>query len=278
MLTYIRNRFHPLKHLRSLSWFQKIQARIDRPVVIRCGRIRQHVLWLRDISYIVLREKIEERTARYFDAVVRGFAPDLLLDVGANIGAYSWQFLNLRAGSAAWLFEPDQANATLLQRTIEASALPNAELHRCAVSDSSGWVDFLVDDVSGKTGSIALNVAETGSPCPRPDSKLRRVECVALDTFMARMTGKRVLMKVDVEGAEDKVLGGARQILARIRPVVFIECFDLARISWVADCNYVLHDLGEAGNYLLIPGELCPATASGWLAPSGLPLWPVPLP
>lgn len=275
MLTFLRERFHPLKHLRSFGWFRWIQRHIDRPVTVRSGVVRQRVLWLRDISYIVLREKMERKTSPYFDAIVRNYQPGLFLDVGANIGSYSWRVLNLRPGTEVWLFEPDLVNGRLVAETILASALPRVELHPVAVSARAGEAEFLVDDVSGTTGSLV----DTGD---NPDSlhrtyqmsHHRKVQCVTLDSFRPRIAGRRTLIKLDVEGAEGLALAGAAGMIDEVRPVIFVECFEFSRIAWIRDHGYRVHDLGESGNYLLLPAEWPEAQSAGWFTAAGVPPLP----
>jgi len=267
MLAYIRNRFHPLWRLRQLKWFRHLQLLIDFPVFTSVGKIKMQVLWLRNFSFLVGNDIFEERTKRCFEAVVTGFEPTLFMDVGANLGIYSWQVLNVTDEADIWLFEPDKVNIRLLTRTIARNHLDRVTLHPVAVFDQSGDFSFLVDNASGATGSLE---AQSTDITPLHNaygiSATQLVPCIALDSLLEKMRTKRVLIKIDVEGAEDKALRGARQILREIRPVIIIECFDLKKIMWVLDYDYIIRDLKEVENFLLFPVEIKKQVETEWLA------------
>lgn len=154
------------------------------------------------------------------------------------------------------MFEPDASNVHLLRDTIAGNRLENIRLFPCAVSDTCGTIDFLIDEVSGKTGSIVNRTDTAGSL--HSDYGLRKsssVECRTLDSMPEWRGRCDVLMKIDVEGAEEKVLAGAIGVLREIRPIVIIECFDLSHLTSVVALRYRVIDLEEKGNYLLVPEE-----------------------
>ena len=257
MISYIRNHFHPLWRLRQRSWFRRLQAKIDFPVFKRIGKIETALFWLRDLSYLVSSDDIEQTTGRYFERIITGFKPTFFLDVGANIGIYSWRAINLTHQIEIWMFEPDEKNAQLLSKTISRNGLSQVVLHEAAVSDISGTIPFLVDGVSGTTGSLGNDSSNTSSLHPAYGMReTRDVSCVTLDSFADKLSGQKVLIKIDVEGAEDRVLRGARRLLNEIRPLILVECFDLQKIAWLSEVNYLIQDLKEADNYLAYPREL----------------------
>lgn len=258
ILTSIREKYHPIHRLRKLGWFRRFQDFVDFPVTIRNGRIRQRVYWLRDIGFVLLRDKLEEQTAKSLESLVALYAPTLFLDVGANVGFYSWRVRNLRPSTAIWMFEPDRSNGRLLRSTMQENAMQQVRLIQAAVSDRIGDEEFLLDPVSGKTGSLVDNHEQKGSLANSYGLAAREsVKCLTLDSLMDEMRGARILLKMDVEGAEDRALAGARGVLRELRPVIILECFDIARMEWLRrDLGYEIHDLHEKGNYLLLPAEL----------------------
>lgn len=257
MITFLRNRFHLLWRLRQLKWFRWLQSRIDFPVTLSNGRVKYSVLWLRDFSYIVPHESAERKMESCFEAVLSNFKPTLFLDVGANVGIYSWRVSNRSPETRVWMFEPDQTNAKLVRRTLVKNRLSNIKLHEMAVSNYQGQVEFLVDEASGATGSIEDHHENTASlHHAYAMTNKRVVPCVHLDSFIAELKGQRVLIKIDVEGAEMKVLEGAKQVLEQVRPIIFMECFGTPEAAWLLSVGYIIHDLKEGGNYLLYPQEL----------------------
>ena len=256
MISWIRHRFHPLWRLRRTAWFRALQKQIDFPVTIQKGRIRQHVMLLRDFSLIVPHRGAESRTGSLFLQALQYCQPEFFLDVGANVGSYAWTAADFDSSLAVWLFEPDEKNIQLLRRTIAANKLSMARLIPMAVAASNGEIQFLVDDVSGATGSVENNSSNASSLHAHYElRKCRTVECCCLDSFFGELLGHRVVMKVDVEGAENQALAGARRILEQVRPTIFIECFETKKMALLKELGYRVYDLQEGSNWIAIPEE-----------------------
>ena len=274
VLDYVRNHFHPLWRLRRLAWFRQLQAWIDFPVSRLAGKIRVSLFWMRDFSRLISDGSTEPRTERCFDAILAGFQPDFFWDIGANIGDYSWRVANWSDQTDIWMFEPDALNIKLLRRTISRNRLGRVTLHPIAVSDRCGTVEFMVDAVSGAAGSILDHTANSWSLHSTYGlSQKRQVTCVDLDSLREKLQTRRLLIKLDVEGAEDQVLRGARTILSEVRPIIFLECLDLdragnpdlTRIGWLQELDYLFLNLKEGGNFVAYPGEMRERIETEWL-------------
>jgi hypothetical protein len=61
-------------------------------------------------------------------------------------------------------------------------------------------------------------------------------------------------------------LQGARRILREVRPVIFVECFDLAGIEWLSELDYLFLDLKEGCNFMAYPREMKERIEKEWLA------------
>lgn len=256
LLTEIRNRFHPLWRLRRSAWFRALQSRIDFVVKVRHGQIRQHVMLLRDFSLVVPHRGAEARTGSLFTQALQFYKPEFFLDVGANVGSYSWTAANVDSTIGLWLFEPDETNIGLLRKTIDGNELLRARLFPMAVASTNGEIEFLVDDVSGTTGSVDSHSSNTSSLHSQYELQKRIVvKCCCLDSFLGELEGHRVIIKIDVEGAEDQALAGARLILRQVRPIILIECFAPAKMAALRESEYEIYDLEDGGNWLAIPHE-----------------------
>lgn len=275
VLNYIREHFHPLWRLRRMAWFRNLQSRIDFPVSRSLGKIKVSLFWLRDFSTLISDNSLEPRTSRYFEALLAGFQPECFWDIGANIGDYSWRVANWSSGIDIWMFEPDLQNIKLLRRTISTNQLGRITLHPVAVSDHSGSIDFLVDSVSGAAGSILDHTSNTWSLHTTYGlSEKRQVDCIDLDSLREKLgTRRRLLIKIDVEGAEYLVLSGARRILREVRPMILFESLEMestgnaekARIGWLHEVEYLFLDLREGRNFIAYPAELKEAVGNEWL-------------
>ncbi|MFC7187957.1 FkbM family methyltransferase [Halorubrum yunnanense] len=133
-------------------------------------------------------------------------------DIGANIG-----FLSLYAADGAKLvraFEPEPNNYRILNDNIESNSFDNIRTHNVAVSQKEGEAILYQGSEGGGTHSLARseNLKE-GSVS---------VKSTTTDSLVAEY-GAPDFVKVDVEGAEFKVLKGASDSLENHRITWLIE-------------------------------------------------------
>ena len=138
IFTWIQTRFHPLWRLRRQAWFRAFQRRFDFPVSVRTGRIRKYVLFLRDFSHVAPHAGAERRTEECLESLLKSYRPDIFLDIGANVGSYSWIVVNHDPAVKVWLFEPDETNVGLIRKTIAANHLESTRLFPVALSSEKG--------------------------------------------------------------------------------------------------------------------------------------------
>lgn len=146
-------------------------------------------------------------------ALVARLLPDCgaLIDVGANNGFYS--LLADHLGKPALAVEPDIGNLIILRRNV---ANADVEIHAVALSDREAMTTLYGD---GDMASFDARWQGVGKHFRQT------VKTVTLDALLRdRWLGERLLIKVDVEGAEALVLAGAGETLARHpRPYWLIE-------------------------------------------------------
>jgi FkbM family methyltransferase len=126
------------------------------------------------------------------------------LDVGANIGVFALTMAALGSRATVHAFEPVASNYARLLGNIELNRCTNVVAHQVAVASTAGFVRMTSDDRSPSTNRISNEASAS------------MVACVTLDEFCASKDVVEVdLLKIDVEGAEPLVLGGAASLLAR---------------------------------------------------------------
>ncbi len=132
-------------------------------------------------------------------------------DVGANKGVWSW-FL-ARMVPIVHAFEPNPKAFSILQR----GAASNVVCHSAALSNVSGRGLLNVPKRAGgySNQGATLRVLPDGGGHGSLDVETRRLDDLELQNIG--------FMKVDVEGHELCVLEGARETLARCRPVLIVE-------------------------------------------------------
>ena len=124
------------------------------------------------------------------------------LDVGGHVGFWSY-YLSL-AFQQVHAFEPNELFAQCFERNVRARGVT---LHRVALGEVERRVALEVDPEN--TGATHVRPGVEGA------IPMRRLDDFGLDEVD--------FVKIDVEGFERQVLEGARDTLARCRPVVIVE-------------------------------------------------------
>lgn len=134
------------------------------------------------------------------------------VDVGANKGVYT-HFLS-RLCPRVHAFEPNPKMFALLCRTLPA----NARAYQIALSDGAAASGELIVPIYG---TVFSNVGASLNPRKKAGRHgTVEVACRTLDSFGFTDVG---FIKIDVEGFEAAVLSGARETIARERPVILVE-------------------------------------------------------
>ena len=166
------------------------------------------------------------------------------LDIGANLGLVT-HFLAPRAGHV-FAFEPNPEPLRILPHVVAA----NVTVLPIAISDRNGTADLRISrSTSGWTSNGATLEASARTPFELTVD-VRRID--DLDV------GDVGFIKVDVEGHEQAVLAGARETIARCRPVVMLEIERSHLGDAAADNLKRLSDLGYR-TYALLDGALASA-------------------
>jgi FkbM family methyltransferase len=143
----------------------------------------------------------------------------VLLDVGANHGAYARLLRKLAPQAQIIAFEPHPSTFARLRDLL--SDMPSVRLINKAVSDSIGQLrlyDFRFSD-----GSTQASLSEAAVGLYSDDIIEYAVECTTIDDFMTATGIDRIdFLKIDTEGHDLAVLKGARNAL-RERKIGMIQ-------------------------------------------------------
>jgi FkbM family methyltransferase len=264
ILSIIRQRWHPMRKLRSLAAFRWFQNRFDCKIYKRVAgtRLRVAMKLLRDASRMAVPVEPEVRVA--FSLVLEVTNPKVFWDVGANLGLYSWLVRQHPSVQQVVLFEPDPTNFELITKTLFKNAVSDCRPMNLALSDRAGEALFLVDRASGATGSLR-SVSNAGNPNSLQHqyrmSETTSCRIATVDGLIGEGLPAPDLMKIDVEGAEHLVLAGADACLNKYQPVLILETSNSELLRQLNDRGYTIFRIDE-GNFLCIyaaPGvELAP--------------------
>lgn len=160
----------------------------------------------------VVGERVALRKYESFESYLIGkisTGAGVAVDVGANIGYYtlmlSQRFKKVLA------FEPEPDNFYLLKKNLLVNKINNAQIFQKAVSD--------------KAGSLKLGLSKDnfGDHQIRSSEEGRRQITIKATSLDKAVKDRVSLLKIDTQGWEPKVIAGAKKIIDRDRPVIFME-------------------------------------------------------
>jgi FkbM family methyltransferase len=138
------------------------------------------------------------------------------VDVGANVGVFTATLAHhVGLQGAVHSFEPLPSTRRRLERTVELNGLAQVVVNDCAVADRDGELELHEYGPGYESwATLAPREIETADGTLRTAHRLT-VNVVTLDHYCAERGIERVdVLKVDVEGAEERVLVGASGLLA----------------------------------------------------------------
>ncbi len=146
-------------------------------------------------------------------------------DVGANLGTHTIALAKVNPPRVkVRSFEVQSKIFYMLCGSVALNGLGNIQCHHVAVSDQdAASLEIHVPNYSGMHNYGGFEVEGIAKSDNQDMAKpyTERVNTLTLDSF-----GEFVdLLKIDVEGMEEKVLGGACGIFERSTPICFVEIF-----------------------------------------------------
>jgi len=205
-----------------------------------------------------LRYPYSEIDATYEGPVVEAFRAALrpgavVLDVGAAWGMYG--LLAARQFACrVYAFEPVHVNARVIADHARLNGVADRlEVIEAVMDERDGTVELWQQGAGGLvTSSVSEAAARTAEPFYGGELRRREVRALTLDTFCAERGIEPAVVKLDVDGAEARVLRGAARFLAAGRGVLLVEVHP-----------WVLAQLGENEGAVLEP-----LARAGWTAAS----------
>jgi len=229
-------------HLPGLGW---ICRRIRREFVLEVEACRYvfHPPAASMYGFLIGGIFPEVETHLFFQRILPAAPPCTFVDVGAAVGEMVADALRYPSVTAILGFEPDPDCAEACRRHARLAGYGGLTMVERVVSDREEVVEFAFHRGHGTSGRIVSG----------PDSGAEPVVSTTLDTSCADLGGE-VLMLIDVEGAEQRVLAGARKLIDRLHPLIIFEYnqisrrdFQLEQIRSVLGEGYAIHRLRPDG-------------------------------
>ena len=164
-------------------------------------------------GFFVYGEALESELAHLHHFLRPG---DVFLDVGANSGIFSLKAAKcVGEDGIVVALEPLPHMLYTLHRNVVMNRFSNVRIRNFCAGDQTGVTEFWINQ--GRPASSGLIRLD-------PQASKVSVLCMKLDDLAALEGLKRLdYVKIDVEGAEDRILAGARELISRFKPVIQVE-------------------------------------------------------
>ncbi|HEX6977943.1 MAG TPA: FkbM family methyltransferase [Alphaproteobacteria bacterium] len=189
---------------RALAFALQGRSEPERPFPFAFNKLRFVARW-RDWPGV--EEVMIGREYAFIDRLLNRQSP-VIVDLGANIGAFSLYVFSLCPEAVVHALEPSAATFQVLARNADLNA--GLQWH-CA--RYAAWRDDTTVRFSNATSSTGSHVSEADGD--------EAVPTLGLASVLARAGAPFVdLMKIDIEGSEEAFLVGQEALLARIGAII----------------------------------------------------------
>lgn len=214
------NAIFRLRRIKALRWLWRLGITV--PVAWKPTNRTIYVDLMRNFRLVASgTQAIENDERRSFGELIDRFHPRVFWDIGANVGIYTIEFLSRVPEGKVVAFEPDVRNVDLLTRTVRRSGFGAVDIVAQAVGEWGGEATFLLDDITGATGTIEPGHVFISAQYGQVPKAVQ----VRVTTLDDEVVGRAVpdIIKIDVEGAEFAVMTGGRRMLAKHLSAIVYE-------------------------------------------------------
>lgn len=205
--------------------------------------ILQKILGYRNYLYLFARHKIrtlkkDPREKDFFAFIKVIPQTGDILDIGANIGVMTYHLSVNFPNQRIMAVEPMPSNFIVLKQIVEKYKLQNVELIPLAVGETKKELDMVLP-IDKKVRMQGLAHVVHDSIGEWNDGEKVTVSCDTID----HISGSRKIagIKMDIENFEYFALVGAKKILARDKPVIYMELWENENRT---NCFNLLIDFG----------------------------------
>jgi FkbM family methyltransferase len=196
-------------------------------------------------AFKCLNDTAEYKLTKFFIKNLR--TEDIFYDIGGNYGFYT--YLALEFCKEVHYFEPLPFVFENVKRNLENE--PKAILNNIALSDKKEKLILYLPDNKSGVATILSEIQKIFSKCKKIE-----VNSLSLDEYIKHNTMPTVI-KMDVEGAESKIIDGGINFLRQNSPLIAMEVWskkERGEISMVAVEK--LRNLGYKSYFIDLNGEL----------------------
>ena len=177
------------------------------------------IMYYLDLTYHVMRciylmGIYERNTIRHLIKLIN---PGMtIVDVGANIGAYTLVLSKHLSGGQIYSFEPNPRTLKFLKKNIEINQVKNVNVIEFGLSDCEETAMLNTPSLS----QASINKFKTSD-------QVEAIKLITLDKFCSENNINNIdILKIDIEGHEKKCLDGSAGIIDKSKNIIIIMEID----------------------------------------------------
>jgi FkbM family methyltransferase len=143
---------------------------------------------------------------------IDGYQPNIIIDVGANVGAATFFFMNNYPNAEYYCYEPSLSNYRYLQKNIEGCT--NVHTFNFGLSNDSKHVRLYLGNSQCLQNSVIPSIEVT--------EKFEDVELRSANSELGKIIRDKCILKIDTEGCELPILKDIEDHLKKV-DIVYLE-------------------------------------------------------
>lgn len=242
ILNHPLNKHNMLKTIAILIWWKINQKFFHLPVIVEIDKQIKCICYpTSSCGGLIIYSKFYEFPEMMFTKKILN-DKSIFFDVGANIGIYTLLAATKIKKGKIYAFEPVDEALDILYQNIRINNLNNkVEVIEKVVSDKSGMEKFTIQNISEYSRISTDRSAGVSIPSVKIDDFCKKNDIKFID-----------LIKIDVEGAEMKVLRGGENYMKNGKiGVLIIELSTVnpeETLNYIRQFNYSIFEIDKIDN------------------------------
>jgi len=170
------------------------------------------VNYFNEEEFHIIKREIFSHNSYYFDT--KNPSP-YIIDVGSYIGISVLYFKNIYPNSKIVCFEPNPLAIDLLKENILENDIQNIDIHESGIWIEDGKKDLYIDD----SGLERFSVGSFNKNCWNGSVPSQKIT-IKTEKLTKYIDGTVDLLKLDVEGSEQRILKGIQKYFKNIKNII----------------------------------------------------------
>lgn len=218
---------HPLKYIDAVFFREFIYKRTKKEKEVTCNTFfdtPMHVFLPSSTDIYLTGGKSHDSEIRLARFLIQHLEPqDTFVDVGAHYGYFSLLAAKL-VGTEGKVYSFEAAPTTYKILDKNQGLSNNITILNRAVSDEEADLVFYeFPNLYSEYNSLHIEQFDQEDWFEEYQPKAVTIKSIILDEFLAKENSVPTVIKIDVEGAEYKVIKGLQQSLTKHHPIVVLE-------------------------------------------------------